>query len=586
MSDNLKNLMDMYEARQNKENISRRIDAGAEKKQNRIIQRKYFNNYHRYQSVNSTYEISNFYNMTLPNVPIAHSMTIQKVTWPSIRRLLKGGGSASLLGGLLGSVIPGVGTLLGSGIGMVVGITADLFKEYLESKKRNIIKQEKNIEISDEISGFILAEIEKTLNILPVAHLKGNDSLSIFKSGDGSMGNASFYDFDKTIEINNPLGMPDILYVLLNKKSRLQRNLMDRGTIGRGEITYAGNGAAQYNPNIDNATNQQSNNRHIMAGVSDTNSQERLLPWTLRHEIGHSVDKQIHWKDDYSKERMFGGWVNVNKNEFLKHIICIAMSLDDIFDYKFCTNNALLNEEQGASVLRYKIEGKDNYANIMLMVDGKAVDSNMFAIISQKYGMAINHPWMFDDGCRNGLTHNGRVYMYDEYETPCSYIADARKYAVSNYQFAAAEEWFAEAYAAFYNPDPNAASRERLSDDVKHWFTENLGGCYNSDKWNSPAAFITKNGKLTAAYKKCAYYLHEYTAHYASVQDSDIWYAAIDIMDLPKSEWTKLIIAYKIYELTKSKNADANYYAACNLISNNEIQVYKNEIDNSNGNQQ
>lgn len=572
----------MYEARQNKEKVSRTIDVtGGGAMQNRIIQRKSFNNYHQYQSVNSTNEISKINNKTLHNEPITYSMTIQKVNWPSIRRLLKGSGSTGLIGGLLGSVIPGIGTLLGSGIGVGIGIISDLYKENLESKKRNKIKIEKGIDISDEISGFILAEIEKTLNILPITHLNGNDSLSIFKSGKGSMGNASFYDFDKTIEINNPLGIPDILYVILSKKSKLQRYLMDKGTIGRGEITYVGNGEAKYNPNI-NVTNQQSNNRHIMAGASDANSQERLLPWTLRHEIGHSVDKQIHWKEDYSKERMFGGWETFDNDEcILKKII--SMVIGNVTDYKFVFDKKPIPNSLAPAALKQKI--KNESTSVILTINDKEINSGDMDTITKKYGIAINHPWMFDDGCKNDLIYGDRIYMYDEYGEPCSYIAEAREYAVSNYQFSSVNEWFAEAYAAFYNPDPNAMSRERLSDDVKHWFTENLGGYYNSDKWNSPAAFITKNGKLTAAYKKCAYYLHEYIAHYASVQDSDIWYTAIDIMDLPKSKWTKLIIAYKIYELTKSNDTYANYYAACNLISNNELQTYKNEIDNSYGNQ-
>ena len=55
--------MDMYEARQNKEKVSRTIDVtGGGAMQNRIIQRKSFNNYHQYQSVNSTNEISKINN--------------------------------------------------------------------------------------------------------------------------------------------------------------------------------------------------------------------------------------------------------------------------------------------------------------------------------------------------------------------------------------------------------------------------------------------------------------------------------------------------------------------------------------------
>jgi len=36
-------------------------------------------------------------------------------------------------------------------------------------------------------------------------------------------------------------------------------------------------------------------------------------------------------------------------------------------------------------------------------------------------------------------------------------------------------EWFAEAYAAYYNPAPSAASRNALSGALQAWFFANLG---------------------------------------------------------------------------------------------------------------
>ena len=66
--------------------------------------------------------------------------------------------------------------------------------------------------------------------------------------------------------------------------------------------------------------------------------------------------------------------------------------------------------------------------------------------------IATAHPWTTPDGQQSELAVDGRVYQKDHYDTWVSYLAEARQNAVSNYQFSTATEWFAEAYAAFYDP--------------------------------------------------------------------------------------------------------------------------------------
>lgn len=499
------------------------------------------------------------------HTPIARPMTIQMLT-PFIRRLLKG----SAAGAILGSIVPGIGNLIGGAVGAITSLA----KELIEAQKRERIAEEKGVTVSDDISGFILAKVEDVLKILPLAHLKGNGRLRHIKTGDNDMGNASSYDGESTINICNPLSMPDFLYALLSKKYGLIRYCMDKGSIKKGSTIGYGN-ERQYNSKIDEKY-MNSQPRHVMAGVSEANSQEKLLSWTLRHEIGHSIDQQIHWQDDYSKETMFGGWEMLDKEEFLDKILkMVRVNKEDV---TFKTGrNTVISPIQFLSALDYS--SREIPYDVSISITGEDVDNKqILKEIKKKCFLAFNHPWMFDDGCIDELSCDNKIYMYDEYGNPCSYRADQRKYAVSNYQFAAVNEWFAEAYAAFYNPDPNAASRERLSNDVKKWFTENLGGYNKSDRWNSPAAFITKNGTLTAAYKKCAYYLHEYTKGYANIDEKGIWYKAIQLMNL--REWEKMPIAYEIYDLTKSDDSIANYYAACKLIENVELTTYRQTLLN------
>ncbi len=499
------------------------------------------------------------------HTPIARPMTIQMLN-PFIRRLLKG----SAAGAILGSIVPGIGNLIGGAVGAITSLA----KELIEAQKRKRIAEEKGVTVSDDISGFILAKVEDVLKILPLAHLKGNGRLRHIKTGDNDMGNASSYDGESTINICNPLSMPDFLYALLSKKYGLIRYCMDKGSIKKGSTIGYGN-ERQYNSKIDEEY-MNSQPRHVMAGVSEANSQEKLLSWTLRHEIGHSIDQQIHWQDDYSKETMFGGWEMLDKEKFSEKILeMVHVNKEDV-TFK-------IEKDEDGSPMKFlsalDLISRGLKYDVSIRNKGEDVDNKkILEKIKRKCFLAFNHPWMFDDGCIKDLSCDNKIYMYDEYGNPCSYRADQRKYAVSNYQFAAANEWFAEAYAAFYNPDPNAASRERLSNDVKKWFTENLGGYNKSDRWNSPAAFITKNGTLTAAYKKCAYYLHEYTKDYANIDEKGIWYKAIQLMNL--REWEKMPIAYEIYDLTKSDDSIANYYAACKLIENVELTTYRQTLLN------
>jgi hypothetical protein len=102
---------------------------------------------------------------------------------------------------------------------------------------------------------------------------------------------------------------------------------------------------------------------------------------------------------------------------------------------------------------------------------------------------ALSQPWMFTDGASDKLGVNGRVFHRDHYGTWVSYLAGARANALSSYQFSSPGEWFAEAYAAFY--DPKGKNRDNLNPSVLEWFKVNLGEA--DDKGE---ATLTKGGTL------------------------------------------------------------------------------------------
>lgn len=241
-----------------------------------------------------------------------------------------------------------------------------------------------------------------------------------------------------------------------------------------------------------------------MAGVSDANSQENLLTWTMRHEIGHSVDAQIGWEKNFSKNKIFGEWEKHSELDVFKVFLKKEGVKDDIQNFEFKLNregkDGLGKKEIFLWELiksQYDQKGK-NFSSIY---DGmkKFIEQSSIDLFNKTHDckkvykqakkairlfeIAKNHPWMFNDGGRKDLEYQGRIYMmrrhyddwdwdYDDWE---SYNISARKYAVSNYQFSNVAEWFAEAYAAYYNPKEKAKSRQRLSSEQRDWFEKNLG---------------------------------------------------------------------------------------------------------------
>jgi hypothetical protein len=80
-------------------------------------------------------------------------------------------------------------------------------------------------------------------------------------------------------------------------------------------------------------------------------------------------------------------------------------------------------------------------------------------------------PYFLSDG---GPAIDNRVFQIDHYGTWVSYLKAARRHFLSNYQFSSPKEWFAEVYAAYYNPG-NQAARSKLNPETLAFFDENLG---------------------------------------------------------------------------------------------------------------
>ncbi|RMI45259.1 eCIS core domain-containing protein, partial [Actinomadura harenae] len=343
------------------------------------------------------------------------------------------------------------------------GVAGWLANEGADERERELTEKH-GIDIGSVAGGprmshSMLYEIDKVLGELPEDHVRGNPYLRSIRMG-GGLGQASAYEArGRRIGMERPFGMPAFMYTSLNRGSRAQRGLMDMGAaLGYDGLTM-GEKLGVMMPGTD---------RHVMGGASDVLANGNLVKWTLRHEIGHSVDRKVGWALHLSPRPEFGGW----REEYRAGIVAALAARFRFAPAAFADGTSLDPKELRRSA-----------ANLDEHFAGCGLDEERRGQVVTFVRKALKQPWMFNDGGRADLEVGGRIYHVDHYDAWVSYETAARANAVSNYQFSTPDEWFAEAYAAYY--DPKGAARARLSAQVRRWFATELG---ERDAENAAAA--------------------------------------------------------------------------------------------------
>ncbi|MGK3968645.1 hypothetical protein WMF38_38420 [Sorangium sp. So ce118] len=324
----------------------------------------------------------------------------------------------------------------------------------------------------------MLDHIEKALGDLPPEHVTGSPTLRKIIRDISSEQAASAYDeLTDTINIVNPPKVPTFIYSRLNRRWNWQRKRMDRGAIR----DYDG-----VNKEQDRALGI-TEGRHVMGGTSDVLANGSLIKWTMRHEIGHSIDKLIDWKGNLASDPRFGGW-KVHSDTRDTEEVARA-----ILDKAGITDDEANSETDGVSLLqrfasflhapsrRKDMTPLEDFPDDAASEDPGLKKKLEKAVDTVKFAMA--QPWTLDDGGASRLEVDGRIYQVDHYDQWVSYSADARNNAVSNYQFSTPAEWFAETYASYY--DPNPAPRAQLTQQVRDFFANDLSGLVTSgqERW-------------------------------------------------------------------------------------------------------
>ncbi|MFJ7207003.1 hypothetical protein ACIQWR_26155 [Streptomyces sp. NPDC098789] len=304
-------------------------------------------------------------------------------------------------------------------------------------------------------------KIDKVLGTLPRRDLADNKSLRGLVRGGGQGGLVSLFDPDTSrVHIQHPVGLPAWLYTRLQRGSGWQRRLMDLGAAAGYDGLSIGQRCSVLGRSRDR--------RQVMGKVLSHGS---LLSWTLRHEIGHSVDQQHQWLLTDSAKPEFGGW-----QAHLGSYGCRAVARAFLAPYG-------ITEEGAIHWLAHRIAPDSEgvvRVNAALASDltrdlpeaGRTLGQSGLRQLVRDLGLATEQPWMLPKGGTDRLTRDGRVYQVDQYGSWCSYLASARHHGVSPYQFSSADEFFAESYAAFHDPVAGTTLRRRLHPDAATWFKD------------------------------------------------------------------------------------------------------------------
>ncbi len=316
---------------------------------------------------------------------------------------------------------------------------------------------------NDHFSHSMLNRIDGVLGSLPTQDVSENpELLAIQPAGADTESAASLYDGnDRSITMVSPFGMPSWLYTELNRAVPWQRSLMDKGAMADYE------GISE-----DEALGIAGEKRQVMGGTSDVLANGNLVKWTLRHEIGHSVDKQAGWAQNLKHEPRFGGWEAYDSSRPVAMAILTEAGLDSQLDVTDRYHMPLIDSVAVAldpEVARGTPERLTNLAAGFTDQDDQ-FKTRLDRVV--EFGrLALAQPWTLTNGGGNTLAIGNRTYHVDHYGQWVSYLrAERERHAVSNYQFSTPDEWFAEAYAAYHDPKPGP--RARLNPGAQAWFEE------------------------------------------------------------------------------------------------------------------
>lgn len=182
---------------------------------------------------------------------------------------------------------------------------------------------------------------------------------------------------------------------------------------------------------------------------------------SVRHEVGHAVDHEHDFSGNYCNTANGGGWTTFDDTMALVTDY-LAKNTSLFSNHQACNGGVkfeiakLITAEESANTIKTRVIQEmvrltnlinQSNNNNALQFDANAARTD--AIFEDLQKVNLQKPWKSSGGKDVG----GKTFVYSNDTKLFSYDTAARARQVSNYQFRAPAEWFAEAYAAYYQPD-------------------------------------------------------------------------------------------------------------------------------------
>lgn len=295
------------------------------------------------------------------------------------------------------------------------------------------------------------------LETLPAAHVEGNPELLQwirYRNDDGT-------------NKNNHGGWYD-----------------DRQQVGGKDNADFRGAGINYNPNNMGGTQDSSFDQDgdgtIAANEKDPLHGVNRFNKVVRHEVGHAVDVQIGAVGRYCLGKPKGGnWADYGSAKATCIDAMVTASAGGVSTASAKTAIvAQLNRDATPANAANALANVQALAEYQAMTQAEkdAVDADpIFTALTQ----ALDDPWYnhLPDG---GAPLGGRIFQRSYGSQWTSYAVEARARKVSQYQFRAPGEWFAEAYAAYYEPKADGtcdhSTLNAIDPDTKSWFDANVDG--------------------------------------------------------------------------------------------------------------